>query len=237
MKSLETQEARFEVLHDQWLQDHLNRRKGERRRRLIDGYDHAERLFVLKVWWLAVGSLQYLHPEFEVSDYREGKRYLDFAYLIGRIKLAIEIHGFHAHNHHPDRKEFSDERIRHNHLTIDGWDILYFAYSDIRDRPKLCQQILQQYIGRRSDRASLLKSDEDQFSAGMGVEERFVLRHILLSGSPVTIAEIAELLGCERQKARRVLHRLVQLGWLSNAGTGSARMTAFIVRPDRAAKI
>lgn len=63
------------------MQEHARKRKGERLRRLVDGHGHAERLFLKQVRWRALGEFQYLQPEFEVKDFRDGTRYIDFTFI------------------------------------------------------------------------------------------------------------------------------------------------------------
>jgi hypothetical protein len=41
----------FEEAHAQFMKTHLEKRKGERLRRLQEGHGHAEKLFLENVWW------------------------------------------------------------------------------------------------------------------------------------------------------------------------------------------
>ena len=83
-----------------------------------------------------------LYPEFEVKDFRDGTRYIDFAYIRQGLKLAIEIDGYTTHASQISRTQFSDGLIRQNDLMIDGWKILRFSYDDVKDRPRMCEQII-----------------------------------------------------------------------------------------------
>lgn len=65
---------------DHFLANHLANREGERYRRLQEGHGHAEQLFLQQVWWPAFGGFTDLHPEYEVKDFRDGTRFLDFAF-------------------------------------------------------------------------------------------------------------------------------------------------------------
>ncbi|WP_276354705.1 hypothetical protein [Cohnella caldifontis] len=62
---------RFEQEHRKWLDSHLARRKGERKRRLEAGHAHAEKEMQRKIWIPVFGNLEYLHPEYEVRDFLE----------------------------------------------------------------------------------------------------------------------------------------------------------------------
>lgn len=65
------------------MQLQLQTRSGESQRRLQDGHGHAEKLFLEQVWWPAVGRFDFLHAEYPISDFKDGDRYLDFAYIRG----------------------------------------------------------------------------------------------------------------------------------------------------------
>ncbi|MNZ35745.1 hypothetical protein D3C78_531490 [compost metagenome] len=69
---------RFEEEYTRFIEQHLKLRVGESARRLQAGHGHAEKLFLENVWWLAIGHFEHLHPEYEVMDYKDGFRYLDF---------------------------------------------------------------------------------------------------------------------------------------------------------------
>ncbi len=111
-----------EKLYVNWLEAHCTTSRGERLRRLqqvkIQGY--AEKLFWLNAWWPAMGSVENLHPEYEVADFKDGSRYLDYAYIQGDFRACFEIDGFGPHWKDMGRAAFSDERMRQNHLIIDG---------------------------------------------------------------------------------------------------------------------
>jgi len=82
----------FEAAHRAFMEEHLSRRSGERKGRLERGHAHAERLLLHNVWWPLFGSLENLHPEYEVYDWNRKSVFLDFAYLpsIGRIGIECD---------------------------------------------------------------------------------------------------------------------------------------------------
>jgi hypothetical protein len=45
------------------------RRNGERKGRLLRGHNHAEKLLLQNIWMPLFGSLENLHPEYEVYDW------------------------------------------------------------------------------------------------------------------------------------------------------------------------
>ncbi|GLX67696.1 endonuclease domain-containing protein [Paenibacillus glycanilyticus] len=129
----------FHLTHQKWLNMHLKKRKDKAKERLVEGHAHAEVLFLQNVWYPAFRSFELLHPEYEVSDFKDGTRYIDFAYMRYPLKLAIEIDGYGSHS---SKSQFSDDRIRQNHLMIDGWRVLRFSYDDVKDRPRMCEQMV-----------------------------------------------------------------------------------------------
>lgn len=138
----------FENKHEQFIVDHMKSRRGESLRRLKKGHGYAEKLFLQNVWWPIVGQYEFLHPEYEISDFKDGKRYLDFAYLRPPFRINLEIDGYNSHAKNIDRWQFADQLIRQNHLMLDGWKVIRFAKDHIENQPRLCQQIIQQMMGR-----------------------------------------------------------------------------------------
>ncbi|MBD2867537.1 hypothetical protein [Paenibacillus arenilitoris] len=132
----------FEESYQNWLAKHAAGRSGENRRRIKDGLGHAEKLMLHNVWWPAFGHFQYLHPEYEMQDFGEGYRYIDFAYIRSHVRIAIEIDGYGTHLRHVTRRQFCDQWVRQMHLTNDNWTVVRIGYDDIEQRPRLWQQLL-----------------------------------------------------------------------------------------------
>lgn len=139
---------KFDEVYDHFIHRHIQVRSGERVRRLQKGQGHAEKLFLEHVWWPAFGHFDHLHPEYEITDFKDGFRYLDFAYIRPGVQLAIEIEGYGPHLRDISREQFSDQCRRQNDLIIDGWKVLRYSYDDIREMPRFCQQKLHQFMGR-----------------------------------------------------------------------------------------
>ncbi|OCT14692.1 hypothetical protein A8709_10890 [Paenibacillus pectinilyticus] len=223
----------FEKSYEVFLQQHYSSRKGERLRRLKEGHGHAEQLFIKHVWWKALGEFQYLHPEYEVKDFRDGTRYLDFAYIRQALKLAIEIDGYNTHSSQISRTQFSDQLIRQNHLVIDGWKILRFSYDDVKDRPRMCEQILLQFLGKYFG-----EHREGQGQVGeLSVVEREICRLALSAEKPVTPRVLCELFRFGVKKSRRILHQMLEKNLLVAAGEGKQRIKCYRLHPAVAAWI
>jgi hypothetical protein len=181
---------------------HMASRKGERLRRLQEGHGHAEKLFLQQVWWPAFGHFNQLHPEYEVYDFKDGSRFLDFAFIRPMFHLAIEIDGNSTHGRDLGRRQFADQLLRQNHLVIDGWRVLRFAYDYVNERPRLCQQMLQQMFGRWLG--------EERSVTGADPAEHEIARLALRLCRPIKASDVCRNLGVESKYARRLLHRLVE---------------------------
>jgi hypothetical protein len=210
----------FDNAYREFMIEHEKQRRGEQLRRLKDGHGHAEKLFLEQVWWPAFGHLEQLIPEYEINDFKDGTRYLDFALLTEYLRLAIEIDGYGPHLQKMSRSQFSDQWLRQNHLVIDGWKILRFSYDDVKERPRMCEQLIQQFMGR-------WHSGQIRNIGRLSSEERDVLRFGMRIHRSFTPKEICLLLDIEKQKARKLLHGLLENGLLVSGGIGNERIYCY----------
>lgn len=214
----------FEDAYDVFIKYHVKaRRGGPGADRLKDGLDHAEKMFVQNVWWSAFHRFDGLHPEYEVHDYTDGYRYIDFAYLQPRYRIAIEIDGIGSHWTNITQWKFSDHCQRQNHLVIDGWHVLRFTYNDIQERPRLCQQTIQQLIGR-------LTGESSGVLRNLNVTDREIVRLALGSNRPISARDLVTHVHMGRNTATRHLKALMDTGWLEPA-TGSIRIRSYRIHP------
>ncbi|MEF3304851.1 hypothetical protein [Paenibacillus sp. GYB003] len=137
----------FESEYEAFLLRHAKMGPSERLRRLQEGHGHAEKLFLQHVWWPAIGHFDHLHPEYEVHDIKDGTRFLDFAYIRTPYKVCFEIDGYGPHSRDASRRQFADNLLRQNHLVIAGRKVIRFAYDDIQEKPRRCQQLLGKWFG------------------------------------------------------------------------------------------
>ncbi|QHW33658.1 hypothetical protein GZH47_24575 [Paenibacillus rhizovicinus] len=133
---------RFETAYERMMEKALADSSSERKRRLLEKAQ-AEKTMLANVWWPAVGHLDDLHPEYEMADFKGGTRFADYAYLPPLpFRLIVEIDGFGPHWRDVSRWKFADDLQRQNHLLIEGWNILRFAFDDINEKPRRCQRSL-----------------------------------------------------------------------------------------------
>jgi len=211
--------------YKEWIEKHVELRDvaSERRSRLKERDDHSEQLFASYIWWPVLGSFDYLHPEYEVNDYRDGSRYLDFAYIRPPHRISIEIDGFGPHQKHASRRKFSDDRFRQNQLVLDNWIVVRFSYDDIGERPRQCQQFLQQLLGKLYG-----LSNAETLELQLNAPYRELLRwgQRRGRGSAFSPKDVEKLLGVSHCTALKYLQHLLQQGLLEQA-SGSKRIRTY----------
>lgn len=147
----------FEEAYARMMEKAVAESRGERKRRLLEQHGHAEKMLAARVWWPAIGSLEHLHPEWEVRDMRGGVNFADYGYVPARsFALLLECDGFGPHWRDISRWQFDRDLERQNLLWIDDWRMLRFSYDAIMDKAERCRQTLllalakwgQKYKGR-----------------------------------------------------------------------------------------
>lgn len=216
----------FEAAYTALMERYIKNSKGERKRKLQKGLEHAQRLFLQNVWWPAFGNFHNLSPEFEIRDFKDGWRYLDFAWLIGSCKVAIEINGYGPHWRSIDRWKFSDNLNRQNHLVLDDWKVLRFSYDEINEHPKRCQQLLLQAIGKWGG----LKSVPSAITSPV---DRAIINYSEKINQPFTAAYAAAVLGWSKPTIARHLKKLVQQGILLPSIPDRRRNHSYIYNPNQ----
>ncbi|TLS53594.1 DNA-binding response regulator [Paenibacillus antri] len=191
----------FAEAHGRWLEQHKQSREGERLRRLVDGHAYLEKAFLEKVWWPAFGTLDDLHPEYEVSDYNDGRRYIDHAYKPNGLRLALEADGFNPHIRDIERWDHADNVLRDLHLTADGWTVLHFSSDVIKYRSRQAQQLLRQIVWGREGRSS---------GEELSLEAREVLRFLKRQGGVAAPKDIIAHLGKSPNTVRKAVHELAE---------------------------
>jgi hypothetical protein len=214
----------FEQEYARFMGAHLAHSSGERLRRLQEGHGHAERTFLQQVWWPAVNSFDGLHPEYEVHDFKDGVRYLDYAYLRFPVKIAFEIDGYGPHFSNVSRWQFGDNLMRQNHLVLDGWRVLRFSYDDIAEKPRRCQQLIQQCMGVWFHKAA------SPPVLSLSAKEQQLVKLLVRRQAPLTPAETAEHLGVSGRHARTLLQRRVRERVLVPA-SGCSRIRKYKLNP------
>jgi hypothetical protein len=210
----------FEEAHKLWLDGHLGRRTGERKRRLKMGHAHGEQEMLRRIWWPIFHHFDFLHPEYEVVDFHEGKRFIDLAYIRPPFRIAFEVVGYGPHQRDISRRDFCDQWVRHSHLMNDGWFVIYIGYDDLKDRPRLWQQMVLQLVGKFFGSSNGMEED-------LTGEERDVIRLAIRLGRPIKLTDIYTSLGCAYRKAKRLIQGLEEKRWLKPHNKTSERIHAW----------
>ncbi|WP_438448228.1 hypothetical protein [Gorillibacterium sp. sgz5001074] len=210
----------FEEAHTAFLVKHTEVSTGERKRRLQQANLHAETLFLKQVWWPLVGDLNHLHPEHEVLDWRGRSYYADFAWLPGYVKLLVEIKGYASHVRDMDRHKYCHELNRETFLHGIGYQVISFAYDDVKERPELCMTLLRMVLSRYRPRPSA--------NSRLLLAEEEVLRFACALARPIRPVDLAEHLDISGKSASQLLMRLGDKGWFTPVtGTGGIRKVAY----------
>ncbi|WP_274364152.1 DNA-binding response regulator [Paenibacillus thermotolerans] len=191
----------FEKAHAEWLESHLRRRTGERLERLKKGHGYLEKLLLEKVWWPAFGNFDHLHPEYEVRDYNDGRRYLDLAYKPLLTRIALEGDGFNPHVRDIDRWKYADNLLRDAHLTADRWTVVHFSSDIIKYRPREAQQLLRQIVWGR---------DGKTVGPVLSLKGKEMLRYARMKGKPFSPIEMAAYLEVSRNTMKKIIIELLQ---------------------------
>ncbi|WP_067619656.1 hypothetical protein [Alicyclobacillus acidiphilus] len=209
----------------EFLREQASGRVQRDRERLEAGVQHAEILFLSSVWWQAFHNFKWLHAEYPVRDYKEGTRYIDFAYIRDHYKIAIEIDGIATHMRDITQDDFSEHLRRQNHLVIDGWQVLRFTYLDVKLHARQCQQMIQQLIGRLSGEPIVGLSE-------LAPVDREIIRLALNSEGPITPKQVSLHTGLNSKSTRRHLRELVRVKWLCPLNKRT-RIRAYILHESR----
>lgn len=198
----------YDELHAAWVEEHLNKRRGERRGRLARGHGHSDRLFAKNVWYKLKGDFKHLHPEFEVLDWRGRSYFADFGYLPGDyLRLLIEIKDFGSHVRDKDRQGHSRECCREAFLTAMGYVVISFSYDDVRERPDLCIMLLRM----------VLSQYESGHMTGevpkMTITEKEVIRLAFATAQHIRPIDVVRHLLIDHRTAVRLLQSLCGKGW------------------------
>lgn len=194
----------FDEMQRVFIDQHMEKRKGERRGRLERGHGHAESLFLRNVWWPVRGHFQHLHPEYEVMDWRGRSYFADFAWLPGNVRLIFEIKGFATHVRDMDRQKYSQELNRETFLYAMGYHVISFAYDDVERNPELCQTMLRMVLSKFES-----KSGPD-FRAHQA--EREMIRFAVQQAEPIRPIDAVEHFGVDHKTAVNILQKLCSTG-------------------------
>ncbi|SFB47110.1 hypothetical protein SAMN05216312_109105 [Cohnella sp. OV330] len=211
----------FEKAFALWWTATLRNAKGVRLKRLKCGLTYASMYFLRFTWFAAFGSLKGLVPEYEVKDYKDGFRYIDFVFFTNAHRVAIEVDGRTSHRLNATPVEYEDELMRQNHLVIDGWSVIRLAFLSIRDKPRQCQQVLQQMLGK-------LNAEVGE-RLELTITERVILDYASRSSEPLEPYELRGVLGLHRNTISKYIASLVEKGLIVPASMDHKRRYRYLI--------
>lgn len=201
-------EFAFEAAFKAWWKQIFRRASPRLKSRLARGLTYASLYFLRFVWWPAFRSFKGLIPEYEIVDYRDGYRYIDFVYLTNGLRIAIELDGRGPHRLHISAADFEDELMRQNYLVLDRWLVLRFPFLMLRDKPRQCQQLLQQMLGSSGgEHAAALSA--------LSAQEKRILSYFCRSVTPLSPSQIAASLNIHRNTVLKYLAHLKEAGFIA----------------------
>ncbi len=213
----------FEIAFKQWMEAQIETETNPRRReRLSNGISYSETEFLRRNWYPAVGHFEHLYAQWEVRDFAGRLRYIDFGYLPGFRKGAVEIHDFRSHARDLDIGRFKDLCARQAVLALDDWIFLPIAYPAVVEDPKFCQQLILSFVGK------FLAADVDSKLSWLEAEAvRFANRLL----RPFTPQELHAHLRVSPRHVYSILHRLVASNFLLVA-SGDRRYRTYMLNPN-----
>ncbi|SFS56228.1 hypothetical protein [Paenibacillus sp. BC26] len=216
-------EQEFEEAYTRMMEQARQSGGAERKRRLSE-HGEAEKALLQYVWWPAVGSLDYLHPEYELVDLKGGTRFADFAYCPPlSYQLLLEVDGFGPHWRDISRWKFADDLSRQNHLLIEGWKLLRFAYDEVMEKPRRCQQTLLMGLAKWG---GITRPAGEELS----VYERALLHLMQECWGELTLKHAAKSLGTTKRTARKGLQSLVSKGLFVASVSPTGRTMSYNLR-------
>lgn len=219
-----TFEPAFEIVYSDMLAKAIKESKGERKRKLLEDHGQGGEKVLAYVWWKAVGNLDYLHPEYELFDFKDGLRFADYAYLPNKFwGMLLECDGG-SHWRDLNKWKFGDDRERQNHALLDGWKLLRFSYDQLAEKPGRCQQTILMALAKWG-------RTQNPADATVDVYERAIL-HYIHENQPdkITPALICEVLTIAKDTARNRLKLLDEKKYLLSVKSRTGRVMSFIVR-------
>lgn len=113
-----------------------------------------------------------------------------------------------------------DHLQRQNHPVIEGWKVIRFAYDDLLEKPRRCQQLVQQLLGKWFGGERIAPMPE------LTARHKEIVRAAIRKGAPVTPADVCRELQISDRHARDLLRRLMEIEVLLPA-SGTKRIRSY----------
>lgn len=168
-----------------------------------------------------------LTAEYPLKDFKGGLRFIDFMYVMGLIRLLIEIDGYTTHARDISRGDFNDHLTRQNDLLLNGWFLLRFSTDMVERQPEQCRSQLMQALGYLWSRHQPLTDRGDNMLWSQRKNELYRLAK--QRGGMLRPIDISKELNVHRFTAVQWMKRFAEEGMFSaiQAGGSRQRITAY----------
>lgn len=204
----------FEIEHEKWLKRHLSQREGERKDALKRGHGYGNQLFAEKIWWPLAGNFHDLHPEYEVMDWRGRSYFVDFMWVAGALRFAIEIMDYGSHG--KDRTKYRMDLNRTLFLQSQQCQIILVSLDELKENPSFIQAALRNMWGPYFMYDAAQKEYNERFSKTEKQLMRYAVRHNRIVRPPAAAKEL-EL---HKQTVTKYCRELVHKGKLRPVPAG-----------------
>ncbi|MFC5530304.1 hypothetical protein [Cohnella yongneupensis] len=210
----------FEQAYESYMNKHISLRTGERKGRLLTRKLHAEKLFLGNVWWPIKGNLDFLHPEYEISDWRGRPYFIDNAYAQpGSPIILWEIKGFGTHIREMDRQGFSNELNREFYLQGIGYRLVSLAYDDVAERPELVISLLKLFLSQFQPHTMPGKLAP--------LAEKEIIRLALRLARPFRPVDVSRHLDLNYRTTMKHLNNLLAKKWIKPVSSGAGERVVY----------
>lgn len=205
----------FEIEHEKWIKYHLSQRHGERRDALKRGHGYGNRMFAEKIWWTLMGHFAGLHPEYEVKDWRGRSYFVDFIWILGRLRFVFEIMDYGSHG--KDRTKYRMDLNRGLFLQSQECHVISISLDELIENPSFVLAMV------RSILAPYLSAADEQFGAPrrkFQKTERQLMRLAIQNDRVISPPRAAKELEIHKQTIIKYCRSLVEKGKFRAIPTG-----------------
>lgn len=208
----------FQIEYNNWIQDHLRRRKGERHDALKRSNSFGNRLFAEKIWWPLVGNFNNLHPEYEVKDWRGRPYYADFLWKKQAVRIVFEVMDFGSHG--TDRSKYRQDLNRGLFLQSQDYLLYSISLDELKENPAFIlsslRSILSPYV--------MIEEGIKRFSKN----ERALMRAAVRHDRVIRPLKVAKELELHPETIIKYCRKLVKKGKFRAVANGaSGRVTSY----------
>ena len=208
--------SNFEKAYTAWLEKHKAEASGERLRRLVKCHGFGEKFLIEQALWPVLGTLEHLHPEYEIIGSDGSRYFIDTALIRLPRPTGIESDSFSSHARDIDRDQFARGLDRQNEIVLSDWNILRFSVDKLKDNPIGCQNTIRRML-------VCWYGDEEPYMRSLNIYQRELVRAAIRSAAPISIDGACQLLGKKDRFTRTILQSLVHMNLLE-AASGTERI-------------